>query len=186
MAGMSSRIIRFADLPVSRWANGLGETVELWRDPVDGAFDVRLSIATVDTAGPFSVLPGVDRALLPLARDGLTVRVDADIHRSRQYETLCFSGDADAASQDVRETGRDLNLMVRRGVGRPVLSAVRVGDGVDAITVGRRDNRAIAVVVLDGAPTLGEDALSFGDAVILGDVAARIAGRGLVAVARLA
>lgn len=186
MTAASPYVIRFAELPVSRWANGQGETVELWRTPASGDIVQRLSIAVVAAAGPFSSLPGIDRALMPLAPAGLTVRVDADIHTLAQYETLYFSGDADAASVDVRQTSRDLNLMVRRGAGRPALSAMPVGhSGQDAGAVHVGAGEAVALIALAGEPIFDGRPLSFGDAVITGGAAITVHGQGLVAVARV-
>lgn len=193
---VSARVIRFAGIPVSPWANGLGETVELWRTPQDGAFAVRLSVATVTTATPFSPLPGVDRVLMPLAPTGLTVRVGDSTYDVPQYETLRFDGGEDAASLHVRVPGRDLNLMVRRGTGIADLVAVQV-DGtyrVNAHRVRADRGRApgfTAVVAVEGAVTFGGVPLRFGDTIVADvdvDVdagAITVHGGGRIAVARV-
>ncbi|MBM3526239.1 MAG: HutD family protein, partial [Alphaproteobacteria bacterium] len=50
------------------WKNGLGRTAEIARAPATGeAFDWRLSIATIAADGAFSVFPGCERTLVPIA-----------------------------------------------------------------------------------------------------------------------
>ena len=54
-----------------RWANGGGWTRTLlaWPDPARWA--LRISVADVEQAGPFSVFPGVDRWFAVLEGDGV-------------------------------------------------------------------------------------------------------------------
>jgi len=54
----------YAQLPVSRWRNGGGETREIISYPPGAAeFQWRATIATIDADGPFSPFPGVDRVI---------------------------------------------------------------------------------------------------------------------------
>jgi environmental stress-induced protein Ves len=163
------RVIRFAPLEPSAWANGRGTTVELFRSPLTGDFDVRLSIATVGEAAPFSPLPGIDRALMPLAPEGLAVAVGGTPLELARFEVLRFAGE-DPIVATGGEPGYDLNLMVRRGCGSPVLQHVSVD--------GRYESPAatIATVVLDGTLTALGVVLGFGDTVVGGPVAVRGVG----------
>ena len=72
------RIIRAADCRRMPWKNGRGETVEIAISP-DGAgiddFDWRLSMARVETDGPFSLFAGIDRTLAVLEGEGIFLNV---------------------------------------------------------------------------------------------------------------
>ncbi|MEO7124789.1 MAG: HutD family protein [Nakamurella sp.] len=175
-----SAVIRFDSLPTSRWSNGLGETVELWRTPIDGDFRVRLSIATVAADTDFSSLPGVQRALMPLQRDGLTLNIDGAIRQLKQYESVQFSGEDMTSSVGVLDRGRDLNLMVRRGNGEPCLDAITFSDGYDFRF------RWAVVICLAGEPRFDGSALAFGDTIVMDSDSIRLDGCGTVAVAYLA
>ncbi|GAA1001956.1 HutD/Ves family protein [Subtercola frigoramans] len=169
-------VIRFTQLSPTSWANGAGTTTEVLRSPATGEFDVRLSIATVGAAAPFSPLPGIDRALMVLATEGLDLVVDGSAVSLAQYEVLTFGGEA-AVSVAGGPDGHDLNLMVRHGTGTPVLEAVKVD--------GRYESPAdtVAIVVLDGSLSALGAPLAFGDTIFGGTVAIR--GTGVVAVASI-
>lgn len=166
-----TRTVRFADAPRSRWANGLGETVELWRTPGDGPFDARLSIATIGSDAPFSSLPGVDRVLLSLSPHTLTLDVDGTRTALDEFEAVTFPGEAEVHAVGVTTPGQDLNLMVRRGAGTPSLTVVPVDGDVEVHGV---------AVVLDGTVTGPDGPLVPFDAVI-GPVS--LTGRGRLALA---
>lgn len=176
--GAGGTVIRYRDLIASPWANGQGRTVEVWRQPVVGTFDVRLSIATVDRASRFSSLPGVDRVLMPLSPGGLSLHIDGARVTVGRFEAIAFPGEAGITSDDAETPGHDLNLMVRRGTGVPGLSTIAVdGDR----TLGQPG--LVAVVVVDGAVRVGRDILAFGDAVLADGRGIRVAGSGMVAAA---
>lgn len=169
------RLIRFAGLPVSRWANGNGETVEIAREPASDPFAWRLSIATISEASVFSPLPGVARRLmaltagpLALTRDGVTVTL-------ARYESVAFTGDQDVAALAPPSPQRDLNLMVRGGI--PSLDAVTVVGSLTAPV------NTVAVVALEGQLVYAGTALEPGDTVTTGSLATVIDGEGIVALA---
>ncbi len=96
------------------WANGRGETREIAREPGEGDFVWRLSMATVAEDAEFSEFPGVTRTLavvdggdLDLVVDGVSARlwIGGPAHT--------FSGEAPASAAPVGATVIDLNLMVR-------------------------------------------------------------------------
>lgn len=159
----SGTLIRFAERPVTAWANGQGETVVLWRTPAAGDPDVRLSIATVGRSGPFSSLPGIDRMLMPLAEPGLTLRIGDSTRHVAQYDAVAFAGEDEVASVEVTQPGFDLNLMVRRGVGVAHLAAVRVDGSVRVDVPG-----LVAVIALAGDVHRAGQRLAFGDTVLAG------------------
>lgn len=59
-----------------RWKNGGGWTREIWREPAEGAFSLRFSIAEVGADGPFSEFPGCDRELVLLTGQGMQLVFD--------------------------------------------------------------------------------------------------------------
>ncbi|WP_417561584.1 HutD family protein [Microbacterium sp.] len=159
----AATLIRFADRPATSWANGRGTTVVLWRTPDgDSVADVRLSIATVSESGPFSLLPGIDRMLMPLAAGGLTLRIDGSLFDVARYEVVGFAGEAETSSVDVSDAGHDLNLMVRRGIGSPRLESLRL-DGPHVID----EPGLVAVVALSGDVRWNGATLGFGDTVLV-------------------
>jgi len=171
------RIVSFADLPVQAWSNGAGRTVELARHPAGEPFDWRLSIATVADDTSFSHLPGVDRVLMPLSPGGLTLRFDDVPRHLERFEAVAFPGEQAVRPLPPAAPTTDLNLMVRRGAGSPVMRAIAMaGEYAPAADV-------LAVVVLDGAVTCDGRPLGFGDAVLAPFDGAAFGGRGVIAVA---
>lgn len=70
------KVIRYADHTEMPWKNGGGVTREIARQ-VDGAQPYwRLSLATVDRSGPFSILPGCERIILLLEGQPMSLHFD--------------------------------------------------------------------------------------------------------------
>jgi environmental stress-induced protein Ves len=131
-------VVRAADLLASPWPNGRGTTREIHRAP-----DWRLSLATVDTTGAFSVLPDVRRYLLLASDTRLELAIDGTVTSLRFTDTVEFDGDAAVEVVGLSGTASALNLMTYgRARGR---LTVRHLDG--AATLSSRD---AAVVVLAG------------------------------------
>lgn len=104
-----------------RWRNDGSWTTELARAgaaDLDGdAFRWRVSIAEIETDGPFSRFPGVDRELLLLAGAGMALQLDgAPPQRLEQrFAALRFPGEAAVACRLLDGPTRDFNVMARRG-----------------------------------------------------------------------
>ena len=134
-----------------RWANGAGTTHEIIAKPDPEAWQWRLSLAEVHEDGPFSALPGVDRALVVASGHGMTLRIGSATTTLARFEGIEFSGDDQTTAELEDGMVCDLNLMVRRNSarGRPVLRVqtiaprARIGPGT-----------ALAIVVLDGSVTM--------------------------------
>ena len=100
------------------WRNGRGVTTEIARGPEgDGAFDWRISAAPVVESGPFSAFPGIDRILVVIEGEGLSLAhagssLPVDLRPLRPY---AFSGDAPTTCTLGAGPIRDLGVMVRRG-----------------------------------------------------------------------
>lgn len=82
---MPTRVQALTDFPVVAWRNGLGGTRVIASASSAGTPAWRVSIATIRGDAPFSVLPGIDRVLLPLVpgsvsltADGVPLPVSAD------------------------------------------------------------------------------------------------------------
>ena len=134
-----------------RWANGAGTTHEIVAVPAPEGWSWRLSLAEVDADGPFSVLEGVDRALVVASGRGMTLRIAGVAHPLACFEAVTFPGEASVTAELHDGPVRDLNLMVRRAdrFGAPVLRVVRVPAG-QTLSVGAW----VAAVVLDGVVSL--------------------------------
>ena len=114
------RIVRPDAHRVMRWKNGFGTTTEIAIDPpsadVGGRFRWRLSIADVESSGPFSAFPGYERTIMIIAGCGMELRVgDGPARRlDRQFEPVVFAGDFAAECRLLDGPIRDFNLMVER------------------------------------------------------------------------
>lgn len=117
------------DVAPQRWRNGGGWTRELlvWPAP-PAAWQLRISLATIDAAGPFSVFPGVQRALALVSGAGLLLTIDGTAQRLHAgSEPVFFDGTAAVAAEPLAGPSIDLNLMTAAGRGEmlPIASASR-------------------------------------------------------------
>jgi environmental stress-induced protein Ves len=109
------------------WKNGGGSTTEVTVHPAGASladFAWRLSLADVESDGPFSLFPGVDRILMLVEGAGVRLDIGSDVIELReQYGVCAFRGDDAVNATLVDGAVRDCNLMVRRP-GRGRLQAV--------------------------------------------------------------
>lgn len=136
------RVIRAVDCRRMRWKNGLGETTEIAVHP-EGAtvdtFDWRVSMARVESDGPFSAFDGIDRTLCILSGAGIRLAVEGRVaaNLTAVTEPYTFPGDQPTVATLLGGAITDLNVMTRRAgfdhrVRRvPVngRTAVEAGDG---------------------------------------------------------
>ncbi len=115
------RRITPADHLIMPWKNGLGVTREIAIDPPgaamnDAGFRWRLSIATVDQSGPFSIFPGIDRTIMVIDGKGMELAVagQAPQRLDRCFVPFSFPGDAATECKLIDGPIRDFNLMVNR------------------------------------------------------------------------
>ncbi len=108
-----------AALPVTNWKNGAGRTLELARWPEHASADEfvwRVSIATIEESGLFSVYPDIDRLILLLEGDGVLLEGTQISHRLDEVlQPFAFSGDAVIKATMLGASSRDFNVMTRRG-----------------------------------------------------------------------
>ena len=121
---MTPRLVALADTPPVPWRNGGGVTRELLAWPEGGDWRVRVSVAEIETDGPFSPFPGVERWFAVLEGGGVALTIAGVEHRCRAGDAaLSFPGDAPVDCRLLRGPSRDLNLMLRggRGAMQPVV-----------------------------------------------------------------
>lgn len=172
------------------WANGAGSTTVILREPDDGGWTVRISVARVERDGPFSELPGTRRTLVPLDAP-MTLRFADGLEiTGARMGALQFAGAPAPAGILPEGPTRDFNLMLRGSARGEVLARTLVDTMVLPIEPGLR-----WLVYLDSgraAVQAGPDeslALNPRDAalVIPGDAAepARIEGAGEIVLVKL-
>ena len=112
----------YAQLPVSRWRNGGGETREIISYPPGAAeFGWRDSIATIDADGPFSPFPGVDRVITLLQGDSVLLRCEQAEQPLLPHQPWAFPGEW-AIEAQVSGSCQDFNIMTRRDAWRAAVS----------------------------------------------------------------
>lgn len=116
---MALRTLRAADRTPVPWKNGGGVTTEVAVYPPGAGFDDfdwRVSLARVDSDGPFSIFPEIDRVLVLLKG---TLRLDMDdrapVELTPASPPLGFAGDVAASARVLAGPALDLNVMVHRG-----------------------------------------------------------------------
>ena len=100
------------------WANGGGVTTELFvrTDERSGRILWRLSMAGVDTDGPFSHFAGYDRILVLMEGQGLRLSHGDRTEQflSRVYDLARFPGDADTHATLTEGPVQDFNVIADR------------------------------------------------------------------------
>lgn len=102
------------------WKNGLGVTIEIAAGPEGASLDAidwRVSMARVETAGPFSLFPGIDRTLAVLEGQSLTLEIAGRNPVRLDQDSAPYAFPADVATFGTPDAGGilDLNVMTRRG-----------------------------------------------------------------------
>ena len=147
---MAVRVVRNADLVRVPWKNGGGTTAEVAAFPEAAGFDAfgwRVSMADVETDGPFSAFPGVDRTLIVVEGAGLELDVEGASYRlDASSPKLSFSGDDATIGRLLAGPIRDLNVMTRRGRFRHRTRFVESGVALLAESTG-----TAFIVALDGS-----------------------------------
>jgi environmental stress-induced protein Ves len=127
------RVIRPAEYRAMPWKNGGGVTTEICVIPPSGAFDWRVSIATVNADGPFSAFSGYERHIMTLSGEGMVLDIGGrGKFILKPFEPFSFSGDAQVHGSLLQGAVLDFNLMVRRDFGSGTLEVTecKAGDGL--------------------------------------------------------
>ena len=122
------------DFKVMPWANGRGQTVEMFRVDRDGALLWRISRAAVVEDGAFSLFPGVDRNLTVISGPGFDLVGDARL-RADPLRPVEFSGDLALSAMGVTAPCDDFNVMVRRGAVRAEVAVLGGGETTGAVAL---------------------------------------------------
>jgi environmental stress-induced protein Ves len=116
------RVIAAADCQRTRWKNDGGWTTEIARSADDDGEDFRwrISIAEIESNGPFSSFPGIARDLLLLEGNGIELDIDDAEPRplTRRFERVHFDGESKVECRLLAGPTRDFNVMVRRDAAR--------------------------------------------------------------------
>ncbi|MER8750124.1 HutD family protein [Mesorhizobium sp. M1050] len=113
------RILRAAEYRSMPWKNGGGVTTEIAVSPIGAGlddFDWRVSMARVESSGPFSQFAGIDRTLAVLEGEGIVLEIAGYPPTSINRATALFSFPADVQTSATLIGGpiTDLNVMTRR------------------------------------------------------------------------
>lgn len=152
--GLEVVVHRFADLHPASWKNGGGTTREVAGAPPSRGLDDfywRVSFADVDTSGPFSEFPGVDRVLMLVEGATMRLTVDGVVHDLGPGEPFRFAGEARTAGDLPAGPTRDLNIMTRRDRCLARVTVRTFGDGEAVAVVGAEP---ALLVVLNGRAAL--------------------------------
>ena len=116
---MSWNLVSLASRPAQPWRNGGGVTRELLAWPQAADWRVRMSVADVQAAGPFSRFDGIERWFAILEGDGLVLRSDFSEHRlTADSDPFRFDGALPITAAPVGGATRDFNLMALPGRAR--------------------------------------------------------------------
>lgn len=170
---MQTRVVTASEYERTRWRNDGGWTTEVARDTApDGAgFRWRVSIAEIETDGPFSSFPGVDRELLLLEGNGISLIVDGGepVRLERPLDGVRFAGEAAVECSLLDGPTRDFNVMTCRA---DVVASVRTHalDGVLAVQAEPHTERLVHVVSgrLEATAEDRTHAVDAGDTLLLG------------------
>lgn len=123
MAAMPAlRAIPRNEQRVEPWANGTGSTTVVLREPDCADWMVRISVAKVESEGPFSELAATRRTLVPLDAP-MTLRFPDDREQNAaRFGVLRFDGAPAPFGLLPEGPTRDFNLMLR-GESRGEVSA---------------------------------------------------------------
>lgn len=132
------RLLRSTDFKVTSWTGGT--TTELYRlqDPTDPSqFLLRISVASVNKDGPFTLYPGIDRQLVLLAGDGMELTVDGKkVLLDQKLTPFSFAGEDSISCSLLGGPCTDFNVMSKRGWDKAHVSGVRLREGATLMTSG--------------------------------------------------
>lgn len=115
------RTFRLTDVPAQPWKNGGGRTREIASWPPGAGLDDflwRISVARIETSGPFSAFAGVDRVITLLDGPGVVLRggfPEGEHALAEPLAPFAFPGDAAVDCEMRGAASEDLNVMSRRG-----------------------------------------------------------------------
>ncbi len=125
---MTLHRVSLAACPPQPWRNGGGTTRELLAWPQAADWRLRVSVADIQSDGPFSPFPGVDRWFAVIEGAGVVLALPSGEHVLTPVdEPVAFGGEAAPECRLLQGATRDLNLMVQRTAGRGRLTRADAG-----------------------------------------------------------
>lgn len=113
-------LIPFAGLSPVPWKNGGGSTTEIAIGPLDAGFEDfewRVSLATIEKDGAFSLFPGVDRTLALVEGHGMSLEIDGEPTLVTQTDpVVAFDGSSVVMAKLSRGASTDFNVMTRSDI----------------------------------------------------------------------
>lgn len=170
-------IIRPSQWITQPWRNGGGVTHEVFRiGPKDSdAFALRLSVADVERAGPFSVFPGIDRWITLLSGTGFSLHRGAATRAIEQrFVPFRFSGDDAIECTLIDGPVRDLNVMGARDVVSLAVSSLGVFETMTLEPLAGATQ--LLLFVLEGPAQVGETRLEHHELLVTEPSALTIVG----------
>jgi environmental stress-induced protein Ves len=150
-------IIARSDWKTQPWKNGRGITHEIWRYRAGAGattsddYDLRLSVAEIDGAQPFSLFPGYQRTLVPLQPTTLEFSIAGQQVPMNLHHCLHFTGDAASATVGTG-IAIDLNVIARKAT----VNVGSVESGRALISWPETMSQSIAVFALGPCVLTGE------------------------------
>ena len=115
---MTLTIVHAPTVTPQPWRNGGGQTRELLTWPPGPDWRVRISRADIESDGPFSAFPGVERWFVVLEGHGVALQFAHGQHVLKPGDApLVFDGAAAPRCRLLNGPTQDLNLMIRQGSG---------------------------------------------------------------------
>jgi hypothetical protein len=112
------RIIHLDDVAPQPWRNGGGQTRELLAWPEGGDWSLRISLADIESDGPFSAFPGITRWFTVVQGRGVALHFGSEtVTLGPGSAPVRFDGAAAPGCTLIDGPTRDLNLMLRGGEG---------------------------------------------------------------------
>lgn len=133
------------------WKNGGGVTTEIAVSPPGAGlddFDWRVSMARVESSGPFSGFAGVDRTLALLEGEGMVLDIAGrpPVEITRASAPLAFPADVPTQATLIAGPITDLNVMTRRARAAHTVERLLIS----APTEIRADADAALILCVDG------------------------------------
>lgn len=108
------------------WKNGGGETLELYKKELDGKIQIRLSIASVKSSGPFSHFPDLNRYLTLLEGNGFQLQFDNKKEvLNNPLQWIRFDGSDNIQCDLINGPCLDFNVMVSKKLGSVITKGFR-------------------------------------------------------------
>jgi hypothetical protein len=153
VAGPTLQVIRRASFKAVPWKNGGGITHEALRVPESGdPFRWRVSVAEVETSGPFSDFAPYRRYMTLLEGAGIELRFGDGTSKTlrRPGELTEFDGAMSTYGELIDGPCRDLNLIVSKALS----ARVRVERTATQLSIEAGRDQTVLAFPIDGGATL--------------------------------